>query len=155
MSIERDLLATKEIVELLNKGIAHHLQASVQYMWQHIMSRGIEGAVVESIFRNAAMVEMKHAEALADRMVFLNGVPTNNPSPVHVGHSLEEMLKENVQAEEEAIRVFKEAIQMANKEGDYGTRRLLEEILCDEERHLGMFGKLLVGMTSPFTQPQL
>jgi len=44
---------------------------------------------------------------------------------------------------------------MASKEGDYGTRRLLEEILCDEERHLDKFGKLLVGLTSPFTQPEL
>jgi bacterioferritin len=155
LNIKGDFLATKEMVELLNKGLAHQLQASVQYMWEHILARGIEGAVVENAFRNAAIVEMKHAEDLADRIVFLNGLPTNNPSPIHVGHSLEEMLKENVQAEEEAISVFKEAIQMASKEGDYGTRRLLEEILCDEERHLGKFGKLLVGMTSPFTQPQL
>ncbi len=155
LNIKGDFLATKEMVELLNKGIAHHLQASIQYMWQHILARGIEGATVEGVFRSAAVVEMKHAEDLADRVAFLNGVPTDNPSPIHVGHSLEEMLKENVQAEEEAIRVLKEAIQVANKEGDFGTRRLLEEILLDEESHLDKFGKLLVGLTSPFTQPEL
>jgi len=148
-------MASKKLAELLNKGIAHQLQASIQYMWQHIMAKGIEGAVVEGAFRKAAMVEMKHAEDLAQRLVFLNGVPANTPNTIHIGHSLEEMLKENVQVEEEAISLFKQAIQVASKEGDFGTRRLLEEILSDEEKHLDKFGKLLVGMTSPFTQPQL
>ena len=148
-------MASKKLLELLNKGIARELQVSIQYMWQHIMAKGIEGATVKSTFREIAIVEMKHAEDLAERLAFLNGVPTNNPNPVHIGHSLEEMLKEDVQAEEEAIRLYKEAIQVADKEGDYGTRRLLEEILSNEEGHLHKFGKLLVGMTSPFTQPQL
>jgi bacterioferritin len=148
-------MASRKLLELLNKGIARELQVSIQYMWQHIMAKGIEGEIVESVFRDIAIVEMKHAEDLAERLVFLNGVPVNSPSPVHVGHSLEEMLKENVQAEEEAIRLYKEAIQIADKEGDYGTRRMLEEILSNEEKHLDRFGKLLVGMTSPFTQPQL
>jgi bacterioferritin len=148
-------VTNKKLLELLNKGIAHHLQVSVQFMWQHIMSKGIEGQAVENVFRSAAVTEMKNAEALADRIDFLDGVPTNSASPIHIGHSLEEMLKEDVQAEEEAIRVLKEAIQVAHKEGDCGTRRLLEEILVCEEMHLGKFGKLLVGMTSPFTQPQM
>jgi len=78
LNIKGDCLETKEMVELLNKGLAHQLQAAVQYMWEHILARGIEGAVVENAFRNAAIVEMKHAEDLADRIVFLNGVPTNN-----------------------------------------------------------------------------
>jgi bacterioferritin len=58
-----------------------------------------------------------------------------------------------VQAEEEAINLYKEAALVASKEGDFTTRRLLEEILSNEEEHLDKFSKLLVGMTSPFTQP--
>ena len=148
-------MSSEKLLKLLNEGIAHHLQVSIQYMWQHVMAKGIEGAIAENVFRKTALIEMKHAEELAERLVFLNGVPVNDPKPVHVGHSLEEILKENVQAEEEGINLFKEAIQVASKEGDYGTRRLLEEILIDEEDHLGKFGKMLVGLTSPFTQPQL
>jgi bacterioferritin len=63
------------------------------------------------------------------------------------------MLKEDVQAEEEAISLYKQAIQVASKEGDFATKRLLEDILSNEEKHLDKFSKLLVGMTSPFTQP--
>jgi bacterioferritin len=147
-------MASKELLEMLNKGIARELQVSIQYMWQHIMAKGIEGAVVEDTFRQISITEMKHAEKLAERLVFLNGVPTLTPDPVHIGHSLEEMLKENVQAEEEAISLYKQTIQLASKEGDFTTRRMLEDILSNEEEHLDKFSKLLVGMTSPFTQLQ-
>jgi bacterioferritin len=147
-------MVSQELLEMLNKGIARELQVSIQYMWQHIMAKGIEGAVVEDTFRQISITEMKHAEKLAERLVFLNGVPTLTPDPVHIGHSLEEMLKENVQAEEEAISLYKQTIQVASKEGDFTTRRMLEDILSNEEEHLDKFSKLLVGMTSPFTQLQ-
>jgi bacterioferritin len=146
-------MVSKELLEMLNKGIARELQVSIQYMWQHVMAKGIEGAVVENTFRQIAIAEMKHAEILAERLVFLDGVPTLNPDTVHIGHTLDAMLKENVQAEEEAIDLYKQAIQMANKEGDYTTRRMLEEILSNEEEHLDKFSTLLVGMTRPYTQP--
>jgi bacterioferritin len=146
-------MVSKELLEMLNKGIARELQVSIQYMWQHVMAKGIEGAVVENTFRQIAITEMKHAEILAERLVFLDGVPTLNPDTVHIGHTLDAMLKENVQAEEEAIDLYKRAIQLASKEGDYTTRRMLEEILSNEEEHLDKFSTLLVGMTRPYTQP--
>ena len=149
-----DFMVSKELLEMLNKGIARELQVSIQYMWQHVMAKGIEGAVVENTFRQIAIAEMKHAEILAERLVFLDGVPTLNPDTVHIGHTLDAMLKENVQAEEEAIDLYKQAIQLASKEGDYTTRRMLEEILSDEEEHLDKFSTLLVGMTRPYTQPE-
>jgi rubrerythrin len=70
-----------------------------------------------------------------------------------VGVSLVEMLKLDVQAEEEAISLYKQTIKVASEEGDVTTMRLLEDILSHEEKHLDKFSKLLVGMTSPFTQP--
>jgi bacterioferritin len=140
-------------MELLNKGIARELQVSIQYMWQHVQVTGMDGAVVEDIFRRTAIAEMKHAERLAERLDYLNGVPTTQPDPIFVGGSLIEMLKQDEQNEEEAINLYKHAIQVASEEGDYTTRRLLEEILAEEETHINTFGKLLVGMTEPFTQP--
>jgi bacterioferritin len=132
-------MVSQELLEMLNKGIARELQVSIQYMWQHIIARGIEGATVEPTFRQIAITEMKHAEILAERLVFLDGVPTLIPDPVHIGHSLEEMLKENVQAEEEAISLYKQAMQPASKEGDFATHRILEDILINEKEHLGKF----------------
>ena len=147
------ILVSQKLLEFLNKGIARELQVSIQYMWQHVQITGMDGAVVEDIFRKTAIAEMKHAERLAERLDYLNGVPTTAPDPIFVGGSLIEMLKQDEQDEEESINIYKQAIQVAAEEGDYTTRRMLEEILAEEENHINTFGKLLVGMTEPFTQP--
>jgi bacterioferritin len=147
------LMASEKLLDLLNKGIAWELQASIQYMWQHVQVTGIEGAVVKDIFKQIAIAEMKHAEKIAERLSCLSGVPTDKPNPIFVGGSLIEMLKQDEQNEEEAIVLYKRTIRAANEEGDFATRHLLEEILGEEETHVDTFGKLLVGMTSPFTQP--
>ena len=146
-------MASRQLLDLLTKGIALELQVSMKYMWQHILVKGLEGAVVEKLFRDIAITEMKHAETLVEKLAFLNGVPPNKFDPVHAGVTLEEMLREDEKAEEELVSLYKRAIQVASKEGDFATRRLLENILADEEKHLDKFSKLLVGMTSPFTQP--
>ena len=115
------ILVSQKLLEFLNKGIARELQVSIQYMWQHVQITGMDGAVVEDIFRKTAIAEMKHAERLAERLDYLNGVPTTAPDPIFVGGSLIEMLK--------------------------------QDELDEEENHINTFGKLLVGMTEPFTQP--
>jgi len=122
-------------------------------MWQHVQVTGLDGVTVDDIFRRIAIAEMKHAERLAERLDYLNGVPSTQPDPIFVMGSLIEMLEQDEQDEERAISLYKQAIQVAAMEGDYTTRRLLEEILAEEETHINTFGKLLVGMTEPFTQP--
>jgi len=148
-------LVSQKLIELLNKGIARELQVSIQYMWQHVQVTGTDGAIVEDIFRKIAIAEMKHAERLAERLDYLNGIPTTKPDPVFVRGSLIEMLTQDEQNEEQAITLYKQAIQVAAEDGDYTTRRLLEEILADEEDHINTLGRLLVGMTEPFTQPEI
>jgi bacterioferritin len=147
-------VASQKLLEILNKGIARELQVSIQYMWQHIQVTGLNGAIVEPVFRQIAIAEMKHAERLAERLDYLDGVPTIKPDPIFVGGDLLEMLKQDEQNEEEAIVLYKQAIQVAAGEGDFTTRRLLEEILAEEEQHINRFGKLLVSLTSPFEQPE-
>ena len=139
----------------MNKGIARELQVSIQYMWQHVQVTGINGAIVEDTFREIAITEMKHAEELAERLSFLNGIPTTEPNPIFVGNSLKEMIIQDQKNEEEAIQLYRQGIILAQKEGDFVTKQLLVNILSEEEKHIDTFGKLLVGMTSPFTQPEL
>jgi bacterioferritin len=146
-------LFSNKLLDFLNKAIARELQVSIQYMWQHVQVTGTDGVIVEGIFRKTAIAEMKHAERLAERLDYLNGVPTTKPDPIFVEGSLIEMLRQDELNEEEAINLYKQAIQAAAEVGDYTTRRLLEEILAEEEEHINTFGKLLVGMTEPFTQP--
>ena len=148
-------MVSKKLLELLNKGVARELQVSIQYMWQHVQVKGLEGVLVRHIFKEIAISEMKHAEELAERISSLNGIPTEKPEPIFVGGSLIEMLKQDQQNEEDVIRLYKNTIQVAELEGDITTRGLLEKILSDEEKHVDIFGKMLVGKTDPFTQPNL
>ena len=136
-------MASKKLMELLNNGIARELQVSIQYMWQHVLVTGLESVAVEDIFKEIGIAEMKHAEAIAERLAYLGGTPTTKPDPIFVGGSLKEMLRKDVKAEEEAIALYKQTIEVADKEGDITTRRLFEEILGDEEAHHDTFTKLL------------
>lgn len=136
-------MASKKLMELLNRGIARELQVSIQYMWQHVLAKGIESVAVEDVFRDIAIAEMKHAEGIAERLAYLDGTPTTKPNPIFVGGSLKEMLQTDVKAEEEAIALYKQTIKVADEEGDSTTRRLFEEILADEEEHHDTFTKLL------------
>jgi bacterioferritin len=147
-------VASKKLLELMNKGIARELQVAIQYMWQHVTVTGIKGAMIEDVFKEIAITEMKHAEDIAERLAYLNGVPTVKPDPIFVGSGLTEMLKLDEKAEEEAIRLYKTTIKVANDEGDSTTRRLFEQILAEEEEHLDTFSKLLVGMV-PLSDPEL
>ncbi len=148
-------MVSKTLLELLNKGISRELQVSIQYMWQSIQVTGMYGEVAKGVFGKIAIAEMKHAHQLAERIDCLDGIPTVKPGEIHVGDSLIEMLRDDEQNEEEAITLYKQAIQVAQKEGDYTTRRMLEEILAEEENHINTFGKLIVGLTEPFTQPEM
>lgn len=148
-------MSSKKLLEYLNIAIARELQVSIQYMWQHIQVTGIMGAVVADTFKDIAITEMKHAETLAERLVYLNGVPTTKPDPIFVGSSLRDMLIQDQKDEEGAIELYRRGIQMAKDEFDYVTEHLLVKILAEEEEHIDTFGKLLIGMTSPFTQPEI
>jgi bacterioferritin len=145
---------SEKLKELLNKGIAREIQVSVQYMWQHVLATGIKAAAIEDLFKEIAITEMKHAEAVAERLAYLGGIPTTKPDPIFVGGTLEEMIRNDVKAEEEAIALYKQTIKVAEEERDITTRRLFEEILGQEEEHHDTFSKLLVGMVS-LSQPEL
>ena len=137
------LIISEKLKELLNKGIAREIQVSVQYMWQHVLARGIKGAAIEDIFREISITEMKHAESIAERLAYLGGIPTTKPDPIFIGGSLEEMIENDVKAEEEAMALYKQTIKVAEEEGDTTTKRLFEEILGHEEDHLDTFTRLL------------
>jgi bacterioferritin len=147
-------VASKKLLELMNKGIARELQVAIQYMWQHVTVTGIKGAMVEDVFKEIAITEMKHAEEIAERLAYLGGTPTVKPDPIFVGSSLEEMLRLDEKAEEDAIRLYNKTVKVARDEGDSTTRRLFERILAEEEEHIDTFSKLLVGMV-PLTDPEL
>ncbi len=132
-----------ELIELLNKAIAREIGVSVQYMWQHVMAIGMKSPEVKDIFEDIAIEEMKHAEKIAERLFYLGGIPTTKPTTIIVGGSLENMVEKDLEAENEAIELYREIIDLAAEKEDSTTRLLFEEILTEEEEHKHTFTILL------------
>lgn len=135
--------ASATLTDMMNKAIAREVQVSIQYMWQHVMAKGLESAEISEVFEEVAIVEMKHAEKIAERLFYFDVVPTTKPDPISIGVSVKEMLEIDAKAEEEAIDLYKNIIKQANSEGDSTTRLLFEQILVEEEDHHDTFTTLL------------
>ena len=130
-------------MEALNKAIARELQVSIQYMWQHVLWKGVKAFAVKDELKKTAIAEMKHAEAIAERLAYLGGTPTTKPEPIFVGQTLKEMIEQDRKDEENAIALYKQIIATANREGDITTARLFRKILGEEEEHHDFFKSLL------------
>ena len=136
-------MASARLLDMLNKAIAGELQAIIQYMWQHVQWKGIEHYSVSEGFKEIAVGEMKHAEKIAERLWYLGGKPTIQPAPIFVGNTLEQMIQFDIKAELEAINLYKEIMETAQKEGDVATKEIFEDIEEDEEEHHDFFTSLL------------
>ena len=136
-------MASKELLEMLNKGIARELQVAIQYMWQHVQWSGVKGFATQDELEKTAITEMKHAEAIAERLFYLGGVPTTKPAEIFVGKALKEMIGRDIKDEENAITLYKAVVEQARKEKDQTTELLFMNILKDEEEHHDTFTTLI------------
>ena len=136
-------MASKELLAMMNKAIAMEVQVAIQYMWQHVQWSGVKHFAVKDELESIAVEEMKHAEAIAERLFYLGEKPTTKPTPIFVGDSLKEMIEQNKKDEEGTIKLYKEILDKAWKEGDHTTHRLFRQILSDEEDHHDTFVSLL------------
>jgi bacterioferritin len=139
-------MASKKLLDLLNQAIAREIQVSVQYIWQHVQWAGVAHFSVKDEVKKIAIAEMKHAEAIAERLFYLGGIPTTKPDPIFVGKTLKEMMTKDMKDEESAVKLYKQTIITAEAEGDITTAQIFKKILQDEEDHHDFFQSLLEGM---------
>src|SRR3990170_2083021 len=142
-----------DYIGLLNQAVSREIQVSIQYMLQHAkMEKLIRKCIPENILldkttydavgkflREFAIVEMKHAAAIMERIYYLGGEATTKSDKISVGNSLSEFSKLGVEAEEEALVMYRKIIELAAKIGDWETREMFEKIYADEEKHLFKF----------------
>jgi len=136
-------MTSKKLLDILNEAIARELQVAIQYMWQHVQWSGVKGFAVQEELKKIAITEMKHAEAIAERLFYLGGTPTTKPNPIFVKKTLKEMIGQNVKDEKNAIDLYKTIVDMAQKEGDTTTAVIFKQILKDEEDHHDTFTTLI------------
>ncbi len=136
-------MVSKELLEMMNKAIAMEMQVAIQYMWQHVQWSGVKHFAVKDELESIAIEEMKHAEAIAERLFYFGEKPTTKPTPIFVGETLKEMLERDKKDEEGAIDLYKKIIKKSWDEGDHTTHRLFRQIMADEEDHHDTFTSLL------------
>jgi bacterioferritin len=125
------------IIERLNALLADELTAINQYMVQSEMCANWGYERLHKATEKRAIQEMKHAEKLIGRIIFLEGSPTvSKLNKIEIGGDVETQHKNDWKAEEGAVKAYNEGVRLAAETGDNGTRELLESILKDEEEHI-------------------
>jgi bacterioferritin len=130
------------VIDYLNKALTNELTAINQY-WLHY--RVLDNWGIHKLAeyeRHESIDEMKHADTLADRILFLEGLP--NFQALHklkVGETVEEILRADLALEMEAIPLLKDAVQHCESVRDYTSREVFERILENEEEHVDFLEK--------------
>jgi len=127
----------EKVIGSLNARLAEELTAISQYMVHAEMCDNWGYKKLHEVIEKRAMVEMKHAEKLIARIIFLEGIPmVSKLNKMNIGQDVEKQLKSDWQAEFGAVKAYNESIRLATELGDNGTKELLDAILKDEEDHI-------------------
>lgn len=132
-----------KIIQKLNALLADELTAISQYMVHSGMCENWGYGKLHDHFEKRAVDEMKHAEKLIGRILFLEGMPVvSSLLAMHIGPEVPAQLENDHLAEEGAIKAYNAAIAIAGEVTDFATRHLLSEILEDEDRHIDKIEEL-------------
>ena len=126
-----------KVIELLNEALKAELTAINQY-WLHYRMLDNWGVKRLAEFeRHESIDEMKHADRFSERILFLEGLPNFQAlGRLRIGESVEEILKADLEAESEAVAMYRNGVTFCEKAKDYVSRDLFAEVLRDEEGHV-------------------
>ena len=125
------------VIAVLNDTLKAELTAINQYFLHAEICENWGYVKLASYLRKESIEEMKHAEALMERILYLDGMPTMNELfPLRIGRNVKEQIENDLALELEAVPRLNDGIRLAVEVGDNGTRELLTKILTDEEHHV-------------------
>ena len=125
-----------KVIGHLNKVLFNELTAINQYFLHAEMCENWGYNKLSDFIKKQSIGEMKHAEVLIERILFLDGSPSMMPLQLKVGATVKAMLESDLALEVGAVKQYNDAIAIATKEGDNGSRDLLVTLLKDEEEHV-------------------
>jgi len=126
-----------KVIGTLNLLLADELTAISQYMVHSEMCDNWGYALLHGAIEKRAIDEMKHAEKLIGRIIFLEGIPiVSQLNKIHIGNDVLAQIENDHASESGAIKAYNDGIKLAIEQADSGTRAMLESILQDEEAHL-------------------
>ena len=126
-----------KVIKLLNLVLKAELTAVNQYFLHAEMCHNWRYEKLYGFIRKESIDEMKHAEILMERILYLEGTPNmTDYFKINIGATVEQQFKNDLQVEYEAVARLNEGIKACVAVGDNGSRELLEKILVDEEQHV-------------------
>jgi bacterioferritin len=127
----------EKVIERLNARLADELTAISQYMVHSEMCSNWGYERLHKAIEKRAIEEMKHAEKLIARIIFLEGMPiVSKLNKINIGPEVEAQHKNDWAAENDAVKAYNDDIRLATEIGDNGSRELLKALLLDEENHI-------------------
>jgi len=126
-----------KIIAELNLALKEELTAINQYFLHAEMCENWKYDKLGDYIKKQSIDEMKHAEALIERILFLDGTPTMNEAmKLNIGQNVREQLEGDLKLEIEAVGMYNNSVRIARDEGDNASRELFERLLKDEEEHV-------------------
>lgn len=147
-------MAREELIENLNQALSLELAGVIQYSQHSYLVTGTEREVYKDWFRDQSEEAQDHAETLGDKIVALGGVPTVEPAMIRQSTSLNEMLKQDLELEREAIAVYMAAWASCDEE-DLPQKFWLEGRIADEQMHIEELEKLTSERTAKVTHERI
>lgn len=125
-----------KVLEQLNQALRDELTAINQYFLHAEMSENWGYKKYSKYIKKQSINEMKHAELLMERIIFLDGNPKMEPMSLTIGKSVKDMIESDLKLEHEAVASYNESIRICVENGDNGSRDLFVKLLRDEEGHV-------------------
>jgi bacterioferritin len=125
-----------KVIEQLNRALREELTAINQYFVHAEMCENWGYTKLSRYIKKQSIDEMKHAESLMERILFLDGTPSMEPLALTIGKNVKEMIQSDLKLEIDATEMYNEAVRIAFENKDNGSRDLFVDLLKDEEEHV-------------------
>ena len=131
-----DVTITREkLIELLNEDLAREYQAIIAYVNYSQVLKGPEYMAIADELEVHAGEELQHALTIAKQIDYLGGMPTVVPKPVRTSNKAKDMLRFDLEAENETVRNYRERVRQAEALGEFALAEQIREILVQEQEH--------------------
>jgi bacterioferritin len=130
------MIGDPKVIEQLNAALGSELTAIVQYMTQSEMCQNWGYKRLGELTKVRAIEEMRHAEGLIERIIFLDSTPSVDVGlKPQLGSNVQQQMEINLKDEQDAVRQYNEAVRICVEARDAGSKALFERMIHDEERH--------------------
>lgn len=132
---QKATVTRQELIRLLNEDLAREYQAIIGYVVYSQVIKGPEYMTIAKELEVHAGEELEHALTIAKQIDYLGGMPCVTPLPVRTSEDAKEMLRFDLEAENDTIRAYRERVRQAEALGEYALAEEIREILVQEQEH--------------------